>query len=249
MLRKRYPLILLLVGVLMYNPLYAEEKIRPIKLAAPTLHKLAHVDEKGALAGAVLAVIATIEQATTQRVDGSVLPFPRIIAMLKAGEIDLGIFIENPERDKIAHRLQRIYQTNFVLVRPKNSSIKGIDDLAGKTVGISRVGVSKELTGKISKSNILQFSSHRPLMSSLLVGKIDAFFTPDFRFVELIEEGTITYDDFDVSLFAGDRYLALYAAPRFKAEQPEVFQAIQNIEELKLENFGSAILKEHYSFK
>lgn len=247
---KRTPWLFVVIIVLMTgHRVWAEEANKPLNFSLPAVYQLSAAIRETQLAPGDINITTLIERLTSKSVDVSVLPFPRILERIKVGATDFGVFMESEKRSQMAHLIHRLYDTAFVLVSPKGSGLKTFKDLEGKKVGISRRGVSDDFVASIKGATFLRFSSHKPLMSSLLVGKIDAFMTPDFRLVELVEQLELDYQGFDVSLVRGKQYVALYSSHKFAEDYPEAFETLKNLKLKQLENFGISVLRQHYSLE
>lgn len=118
-----------------------------------------------------------------EKVEMKEVKFENLLLELNNGNIDLvtdGMY-RKPEREKIALFTDIWYQQGEALVVPKDSNIKGIDDLKGKSVGAQKGVTFLELAqnlqkeGKIGRVEI--FGSSADLLLATNTGKIDATLT------------------------------------------------------------------------
>lgn len=235
-----------MLGFIFMMPTLGMAQNATINISVPKIHKLLDQDNEGAWQGPLLSVFNVIQDETRKPVEFKVLPFPRIVQLLKTGETDFGFFIESEKRSQIAHLVQRLQPTYFVLVSKKGSAIKTVDDLEGKILGISKRGVASSYAEKLKQGSLYQFSSHKGLMNALLAGRIDVFLTPDFRYVELMETNNLSYEDFEILTPFAHRFFALYVSKQYAEQNKQVFEKLKKIKGMNLAGFGIDTLKEHY---
>ena len=108
------------------------------------------------------------------------------IPALEADKVDLVVatLSPTPERARVVMFTMPYSTFQLVIIAPKGSKIKGIEDLAGKKVGVSR-GTPQEvaLTRTAPKStNYARFDDDSTTMQSLVSGQVEAIAIPETVF-------------------------------------------------------------------
>jgi ABC-type amino acid transport substrate-binding protein len=93
------------------------------------------VDAQGRAAGIHAEVIARAMQRCGLRIDSTVAPHPRAMAMLASGEADLMFGLRSSAIDRLAHAFSPIYDSEAIVVGLAGLRLRGLADLHGKTVG------------------------------------------------------------------------------------------------------------------
>lgn len=113
------------------------------------------------------------------------------IPALEAGKVDFVIatLSPTPERAKVVMFTMPYSTFRLVVVAPKNSSIKSLEDLAGKKVGVSR-GTPQEvaLSQSAPKATVLtRFDDDSTTMQSMVGGQVQAIAIPETVFLEVLK--------------------------------------------------------------
>ncbi len=117
------------------------------------------------------------------KVEMKEVKFENLLLELNNGSIDMvtdGMY-RKPEREKIALFTDIWYQQGEALVVPKDSTIKGIEDLKGKKVGAQKGVTFLELAQNLQKEgkigSVEIYGSSADLLLAANTGKIDATLT------------------------------------------------------------------------
>lgn len=109
--------------------------------------------------------------------------FENLLLELNNKNVDLvtdGMYI-NPEREKIAKFTNIWYKEGEALIVPKNSTIKGLNDLKAKTVGAQKGTAFYDLANSLYKKGAIKqlniFGSQADLLMAANTGKVDAVIT------------------------------------------------------------------------
>ncbi|MDV7340397.1 transporter substrate-binding domain-containing protein [Terasakiella sp. A23] len=211
----------------------------------PYIKNLLEKEPDGSWKGPLLNIFHKIEQQTGSKLIFSVLPFPRAVALTRDGKVDLGVFLESKKRNSYAIPITPISTSYFVIASLPKQEIKSAKDLANKKVGVSSKGVSSEIIARHPHGPVLKFKSHRDLMTALLAGKVDAILTPDFRFVEMVENRNLSFSQFAKPIKLSPQKLMLYASHRFALNTKDLV-VFSQLTKLRLKGFGSDYLFAQY---
>lgn len=175
--------------------------------------------------------------------------FENLLLELNNHRIDLvtdGMY-KKPEREKIAQFTDIWYKEGEALVVPKNSTIKGIDDLKNKTVGAQKgvtfLDLAQKLQkeGKIGKVDI--FGSSAELLLAVNTGKIDATLTDGVVAAYTIKKDP-SLNVKIVSPYQAQASGNIAAAAR-KEDKTLVAAINKEIEQLKKDGFILKVLKKY----
>jgi ABC-type amino acid transport substrate-binding protein len=110
--------------------------------AAPALHAVivgvapfGMIDADGRPAGVHPEIIDRLRQHCGLRIESSVVPNPRAMAMLASGEADLMFGLRSSSLDRLAHAFSPLFEGEIVVVGRAGFSPHSLADLRGKTVG------------------------------------------------------------------------------------------------------------------
>lgn len=175
--------------------------------------------------------------------------FENLLLELNNHRIDLvtdGMY-KKPVREKIAQFTDIWYKEGEALVVPKNSTIKGIDDLKNKTVGAQKgvtfLDLAQKLQkeGKIGKVDI--FGSSAELLLAVNTGKIDATLTDGVVAAYTIKKDP-SLNVKIVSPYQAQASGNIAAAAR-KEDKTLVAAINKEIEQLKKDGFILKVLKKY----
>jgi putative glutamine transport system substrate-binding protein len=139
--------------------------------------------------------------------DTGLVQFTAVTTQFKGPVLDndlVDIVIANytiTEERKKQYRFTSPYYTDTVsLLVKKDSGIKSLADMDGKTAGITRTSTSQtalqEEAGRLGITvQYLSFSSHPEIKAALLAGKIDAFVNDHQTILGYIDDETILLDE------------------------------------------------------
>jgi len=224
----------------------AEHDRPTIDVAVPYIKNLLEKKDDGQWDGPLLNVFKRIEEETKFDLKFKVLPFPRVVQMTQTNQTDLAIYIESPSRNMYATPVLEITKTFFVVASLRETGIKQVSDLIGKKVGIANKGATINLIHQFPHDEILKFDSHNSMLNALFAGKVDALVTPDFRFVEMVENASLSYDMFSKPFQLSSKRLMIYCSKKFE-KNAEFIKKLKNIRQISLTDFGSNALFKHYT--
>ncbi|MGP3610466.1 ABC transporter substrate-binding protein [Anoxybacteroides rupiense] len=183
------------------------------------------------------------------KVEMKEIKFENLLLELNNKNIDIvtdGMYIK-PEREKIANFTHTWYKEGEALVVPKDSSIKGIEDLKDKVVGAQKGMAFLELAQKLQKEGKIKevkvFGSQAELLLAVNTNKIDACITDS-----VVAGYSITKDP-SLNLKLVSPYQAQAAgniAAAVRKEDKDLLDAInKELDQLKEEGFILQVLKKY----
>jgi glutamine transport system substrate-binding protein len=107
----------------------------------------------------------------------TIKPFAELFPRLQAGECDIAMsaITITPEREAEVDFSAPYFSSGQALLAPKGSSISGVSDLRGTTVGVLRGSTNEEQAASIAGlKRILPFDAKEPMFDALAAGALDA---------------------------------------------------------------------------
>jgi polar amino acid transport system substrate-binding protein len=108
---------------------------------------------------------------------------PNRIPFLMTGKADMVIssFSITPERAKVVAFSNPYGASQFVIAAPKSTSIKSLDDLAGKRVAVVRGNMQDSLLTPLAPkgATIVRFDDDATVTAAIISGQVDALCTPN----------------------------------------------------------------------
>ncbi|CAN5386796.1 transporter substrate-binding domain-containing protein [soil metagenome] len=100
------------------------------------------------------------------------------VPTIQAGKADILVadLSITPERQKVIEFSKPYAVITLIVAGPKNVSIKGYEDLAGKRIGLTRATVNDTLTTQLGKgAEIVRYEDDATLITSVVTGQVDLF--------------------------------------------------------------------------
>jgi ABC-type amino acid transport substrate-binding protein len=216
-----------------------------IIFATPYIKSLRLMKTKGLLDGPFFQELEKIERAIDLKIAPVVLPFARVIQMNQNNKAQLGIYLENNERNMRAVPVKVIQPVDIVMVSLRHSQIFKKSDVKNKTIGISAKGTTRNSLHALPYGYLLKFTSHKDLMKALLSGKVQAIITPDFRFLQMMDQHQLSSQDFNPPIKVSSSRLMLYASQEFAKDRKRLL-SIENSGFLKGFKSSNTLLKEAF---
>ncbi len=113
------------------------------------------------------------------------------IPFLQSGKIDIIIasVTVTDERRQVVEFSEPYFMSGGLLLVPKNSSIKGVEDLAGKTVAVIQGAIQdKDIEQLAPKANRVKFGKVSEAVLAVKGGRADAFCQDDILILTLAKE-------------------------------------------------------------
>jgi ABC-type amino acid transport substrate-binding protein len=113
------------------------------------------------------------------------------IPFLQSGKIDIIIasVTVTDERRQVVEFSEPYFMSGGLLLVPKNSSIKGVEDLAGKTVAVIQGAIQdKDIEQLAPKANRVKFGKVSEAVLAVKGGRADAFCQDDILIMTLAKE-------------------------------------------------------------
>ncbi|HPT50689.1 MAG TPA: amino acid ABC transporter substrate-binding protein [Accumulibacter sp.] len=167
--------------------------------------------------------------------------------LVTSGEIDLecGSTVNNFERRKRVAFSPTIFVTGIKLMVPKNSGVKSLRDLQGKTVVVTRGTVHAEIMPRIAERQKLAITfitggDHNESFALLGSGKAQAFANDDVQLYGMLAE-TRSTGQFRV---AGDFLTYADYALMYRRDDPDFAEVVERAFATRL--YGSRLLRAIY---
>ncbi len=238
-------LLTVFLGLSLLSSSASAQETQTVHVMVPYIKQLIDKTLNKDWSGPLLSVFDKIEHQTGLKLSFTVLPFPRVVDLTQKGKADLAIYIDSPKRSKLAVPLFKLSHSSLVLSGLKARKIHKLDDLKGLKIGMPRQSFAAYLEQMFPHSQFLYFNSHNDLITALLAGKVDAFITPDFRFIEMIQHSGKSYSDFSKPLVLATSHLTLFASHKF-AENTEIINKLKHLKNVEVQDFGQKALFKHY---
>lgn len=136
---RRRRLLACLAGVLALFalPLRAGQQ-RPLRAVALAIVPYAMLDANGRKSGLFVEAFELIERACGRRIEVTVAPYARAIAMLRSGAADLMIATSNAALAEAAEPMGMLWAADVIAIGRPELKLEGQEDLKGRTVGLLR---------------------------------------------------------------------------------------------------------------
>lgn len=163
-------------------------------------------NEKNELIGIDIEVAKAMAEALDVKIEFVPTTNANRIPYLLSNKVDCVIasFTMNSERRKVVEYSDAYFRGGAILVvnteKPTSAAIKGIDDLKGKNVAVSKGSFNDELATKLvgDAANIIRFDNVSDLYEALKTGKADAIVE------DVVLAGYVTKNQYPTMKTAGD---------------------------------------------
>lgn len=115
--------------------LAANAAMPPLRAVIVGVAPFGMVDADGRPAGVHVDIIARMRQRCGLRIESSVVPNPRAMAMMASGEADIMLGLRSASLDRLAHAFSPLFEGEVVVVGLAGLRLRSLADLHGKTVG------------------------------------------------------------------------------------------------------------------
>lgn len=152
----------------------AEAAPRRLKAVIINAAPMGWLDAEGRPAGLSADLVRRLALDSGLAIDTVLVPYPRAMAMVAAGDADLMISLINAELERGARQLGVLFAAEIVVIGRAGLTLTSLADLRGKTVGhLRRAEYSPAL---MNEPGILHYetSSSEHTMTMLSMGRIDA---------------------------------------------------------------------------
>lgn len=176
-----------------------EEKIESITVATSPGYAPFEFEENGELKGYEIDIWKEIEKRTGIKVNWEYADFSGLLGLLQSKKADVVSAQMSPdeEREKIFDFSDPIsYSSQVLIVKEDNDEIKGIDDLAGKKVGIGSGNSSQSVieekypNGEVKIENYTSATFDNQF-KDLEYGRLDVVLAQDIQVLQMIKAGTV----------------------------------------------------------
>jgi len=240
------PVVLVTLTMLfLFSKVFATD----IRITTVDVHPRGFVDEYGVILGSSYEIVNKIAEEAGLNYNNSLVPFPRLMRMLKSGETDLALLVPNKRVNEIATPLISVQSVNFIVIGRKGTRVKNLGEIAGKRVGYLRksVIVSQIMEGlDVQKSEGGKYSR---MLKMLILGRIDFLIGPKANVFGALRELNYPPDELGEALLVKKLELHLVYSKK-TADQEKITALIAAVTKLKNENVIQAITNKYdYSIK
>lgn len=138
--------------------------------------------------GIVPSIIREMEQQLGKPIATTMVAYPRMIAMLEAGDVDFAIFFQSSMSRKIADPLYVFYHTRTSVIVPKKTNPEIVSGQRRLRIATAR-GVVFDHEFDTSKRYIKVYSNDHPHSVQLLVqNRVDGVAGPEDRLLGLLRK-------------------------------------------------------------
>jgi len=133
--------------------------------------------ENGNVVGIDIDIANEIAKSMGVTVDVQDMDFDSVLAAVTSGSVDLGVsgISKTEEREQSMDFSDSYFETNqLIVVKKDNDSIKGKDDLNGKTIGAQTGTTGETLANEISGADVKGYDTYAEAVLDLKNGKLDA---------------------------------------------------------------------------
>ncbi|NVJ92415.1 MAG: transporter substrate-binding domain-containing protein [Methylocystaceae bacterium] len=205
-----YNIFVILCGLAVCNPSFAQEKKHSALIAVPHIAQLVQKQEDERWGGPLIDVLNRLAAKSQLDFSVKVVPFKRAVLMTQDGVSDFGVFMESEKRDEIAIPVLKLGDAYYVIVSLADTPITRMDQLKGKTVGQIRGGTKVLTLSAVPDITYKLFNKHEDGVRMLKGKRIDALLTADFRVLEAIEQSHLQTHEIAKPLPIEARALWLY---------------------------------------
>ncbi|MDV7339259.1 transporter substrate-binding domain-containing protein [Terasakiella sp. A23] len=220
--------------------------MKPVTIGVSALKDMTKDPVTGKWHGGIASYLSELETVIGRQIDINVLPFARVVELVKKSKLDLGIFIENTQRNRVAVKLTHVAATEIVIASKSTSPIKQFSDISGKKIGYSSKGSIVTNLKSIPNAILVKLQDPSALLTALSSGKVDAIATPDVRFIEEVVLQGLDFMDFSIFLPFEQRYYTLYSSKKFAATNPQTIKKITSHTHSVVTDFALMKLKSIY---
>lgn len=118
-------------------PLRASRQ-RPLRAVALAIIPYGQVEANGRKSGLFVEAFESLERVLGRRIEITVVPYARAIAMLRSGEADLMIATSNSVIAATAEPMGMLWAAEVIAIGRAGLKLEGQQDLRGRTVGLLR---------------------------------------------------------------------------------------------------------------
>jgi ABC-type amino acid transport substrate-binding protein len=145
-------------------------------------------DDSGLKQGSSYDIMNRIVEGAGFSYKNDFMPFGRVIAHLKTGEVDLALLVPNEVVNKVATPLFHIQDVDFIVVGRKGFQIDRLEDIDGKRVGFLRMSpTANNIFQHLNVVNI-QGGKYTRLINMLIRNRIDVIFGPKSSILGALRE-------------------------------------------------------------
>lgn len=163
-----------LAAAIALPPLAAAQAQPALKIATFTLEPFCMLDQQGNASGLVVELQRQLAQESGVALDSVVVPYPRAMAMVVAGDVDLVCSFSNPQLRRHARELGAISGGEVVLVARAGTQFASVAELRGKTVGYIRGAEYDQALQADPAIGRYETISYEQTIRMLLTGRFDA---------------------------------------------------------------------------
>lgn len=118
-------------------PLRASRQ-RPLRAVVLAIVPYGKLEANGRKSGLFVDAFELLERVSGRRIEVTVAPYARAIAMLRSGEADLMIATSNPVIAEAAEPMGMLWAADVIAIARPGIKLEGQEDLRGRTVGLLR---------------------------------------------------------------------------------------------------------------